>query len=265
MNATGRVLATGKGKCNIVATVGEISSWVSVSVKDRNPATDEMGHIGSGRTTNGRNNQSTEFSLGETGWKGVLWYSGGNNSVTYYDNGTFKAIWSGTNSFYVGVGYYYGDSSATYWDEMQYDCYFRHGRTGSAGGYDYIGIHGWTLDPLVEFFILDDWFNKPGTNVLGNKKGEFELDGDTYDVYQNTRVQASSISGTNTFPQYFSVRRTARQSGHIDVNAHFKKWASLGMKMGRVYELKYYVETGGGTGTFDCTYFFMSDGKIREI
>jgi hypothetical protein len=27
-------------------------------------------------------------------------------------------------------------------------------------------------------------------------------------------------------------------------------------------QLMYYIEVGGGTGSLDCTYFFMSDGKI---
>ena len=35
-----------------------------------------------------------------------------------------------------------------------------------------------------------------------------------------------------------------------------------GMRMGKMYELMYYIEAGGGTGSLDCTYFFMSDGRI---
>ena len=89
--------------------------------------------------------------------------------MTYYDNGTFKAAWNVTNDFVTSVGYDY-DTSVKYQD-MQYDCYFRHTKTGSAGGYNYIGIHGWTLEPIVEFFIVDDWYTKPGTNLLGQRKG----------------------------------------------------------------------------------------------
>ena len=43
--------------------------------------------------------------------------------------------------------------------------------SATAGGYNYIGIHGWTMNPLVEFFIVDDWYTKPGTNLLGQRKG----------------------------------------------------------------------------------------------
>ena len=262
VNASGRVLATGKGQCDIVATVGMVSQKVSVSVNDRNPASDEMGHVGNGKTDRGRDNNSVTFSLSNLGWRGEIWYQGGNNSMTYYENGTFKASWNGTNDFIAGLGYYYSQSTNVDPKDMQYDCYFRHSKTGSAGGYNYIGLYGWTVDPLVEFYIVDDWFTKPGPNLLGQKMGGFTVDGDTYEIYKNQRVQVPSIIGTQTFPQYFSVRTTARQSGHIDASAHFEKFESLGMQMGKMYELIYFIEAGGGSGSLDCTYLFMSDGRI---
>lgn len=106
---------------------------------------------------------------------------------------------------------------------------------------------------------MDDWFNKPGANLTGQKKGEFEVDGDVYEVYQNQRNNAPSIKGYQTFPQYFSVRKSNRSCGHIDVTAHFKKWEELGLKMGKMYEAKLLVEAGGGAGSFDVTYFKMTD------
>ena len=262
VNADGYVLATGKGECEISATAEKASAKVSVSVKDRDPAKDEMGHQGAEKKIPGQNNNSTIFSIGNTGWTGFLWYQGGNNSMTYYGNGTFKAAWNGTNNFIAGVGYYGGDDKRL--KNMQYDCYFRHSKTGSGGGYNYISVYGWTLNPLVEFYIVEDWFSKPGSNLLGQKKGEFVVDGDTYTIYENKRFNAPSVLGdTQTFPQYFSVRSIARRSGHIDVSAHFRKWDSLGMKMGvDMRQLMYYIEVGGGSGSLDCDYLYLSDGKI---
>ena len=261
VNSNGRVLATGLGTCEISASIGEISANVSVSVDDRDPGKDAMGHEGASKTTQGKDNDRTHFSLGDTGLDGLIWYQGGNNSVIYYENGTFKAAWSGTNDFYVGVGYDYGEPGVNL-EDMQYDCYFKHSKAGSGGGYNYIGIRGWMVNPLVEFFIVDDWYNKPGSGLLGQKKGEVTVDGDTYEIWQNTRVQQPSIMGPQTFAQYFSVRRTARASGHIHVSTHFNYWEKLGMELGKIYELRYYVEVGGGSGSLDCTYLFMSDGQI---
>ena len=212
VNDQGKVLATGSGNCEISATAGTLSGKVAISVNDRDPGKDEMGHVGNSKLTHGQNNSSTTFSIGNNGWQGEIWYQGGNNSMTYYDNGTFTAVWSGTSDFLARVGYSYGMDTRVTYDTMQYDCYFKHSKKGSAGGYNYIGVYGWTLDPLVEYYIVDDWFNKPGANLLGQKKGQFTVDGDIYEIYQNTRIQQPCIVGTATFPQYFSVRRSARQA-----------------------------------------------------
>ncbi|MGN0606698.1 MAG: polysaccharide deacetylase family protein, partial [Oscillospiraceae bacterium] len=63
-----------------------------------------------------------------------------------------------------------------------------------------------------------------------------------YDVYQTTRVNQPSIDGNTTFEQYWSVRRTKRDSGVISVTEHFKEWEKLGMEMGNLYEVALNVE-----------------------
>ena len=219
---------------------------------------DKMGHEGSSKTTQGQNNSSVTGNIGSTPYHYEIWYQGGNNSMTYYDNGTYKASWSNTGDFLARVGFKY-DEKQTYEQVGPIDAYFNWKKQGSAGGYNYIGIYGWTVDPLVEYYIVDDWFSKPGANLLGQRKGEFTVDGDTYEIWQNTRVNKPSIKGDQTFPQYFSVRKSSRSCGHIDITAHFKKWESMGMKMGKMYEAKVLVEAGGGTGSFDVSYFKMTD------
>ncbi|SIO13445.1 glycoside hydrolase family 11 protein [Fibrobacter sp. UWB11] len=219
---------------------------------------DAMGHEGKETRTQGQNNSSVTGNVGSSPYHYEIWYQGGNNSMTFYDNGTYKASWNGTNDFLARVGFKYNEDK-TYEQVGPIDAYFKWSKQGSAGGYNYIGIYGWTVDPLVEYYIVDDWFNKPGANLLGQRKGEFTVDGDTYEIWQNTRVQQPSIKGTQTFPQYFSVRKSARSCGHIDITAHMKKWEELGMKMGKMYEAKVLVEAGGGSGSFDVTYFKMTD------
>ena len=219
---------------------------------------DQMGHEGSGKVDNGRDNQSATGKVGNSPYHYEIWYQGGNNSMTSYDNGTFTAKWSGTNDFLARVGFKYNEDKS-HEDLGPIDAYFNWKKSGNAGGYNYIGIYGWTVDPLVEYYIVDDWFSEPGPNLLGQKKGEFTVDGATYEIYQNQRNNAPSIKGNATFPQYFSKRKGARSCGHIDISAHFKKWESLGMKMGKMYEAKVLVEAGGGSGSFDVNYFKMTD------
>ncbi|MGE5787324.1 MAG: glycoside hydrolase family 11 protein, partial [Myxococcales bacterium] len=74
-----------------------------------------------------------------------------------------------------------------------------------------------------------------------------------YNIYTYTRVNMPSIKGTSTFPQFFSVRQTARQCGHISITEHFKQWAKVGLNLGKMYECKILVEAGGGSGSIDFT------------
>ncbi|MBQ3715112.1 MAG: glycoside hydrolase family 11 protein [Fibrobacter sp.] len=216
------------------------------------------GHSGSGTTTRGQNNSSVTGNIGNSGYHYEIWYQGGNNSMTYYNDGTFSAEWNGSNDFLARVGFKY-NSSQTHDQIGYFTADYKFTKSGNAA-YSYIGIYGWTQNPLVEYYIVDDWFTKPSTQYLGTKKGEITVDGDTYDIYTYTRVNQPSIEGTSTFPQFFSVRRNARQCGHIDITAHFKKWAEVGLKLGKMYEVKVLAEAGGGaTGKIDFTYFKMSN------
>lgn len=51
------------------------------------PCKDAMGHTGSGTTVT----NSQTGSINGTPWGYEIWYDGGNNSMTYYNNGTFSA------------------------------------------------------------------------------------------------------------------------------------------------------------------------------
>ena len=225
----------------------------------RNPCSDTMEPLGSGKSISGRSGQAVNGKIAATSWDYYLWCEGGSNVLKYYDNGLFSAQWNGSMNMLAGVGYFY-DSPGESLEGKQYDAYFKHTKTGSAGSYSYIGIYGWTLNPLTEFYIIEDWYTKPGS-VVGQKKGSSTVDGATYDIYQNTRVNVPSIAGTATFPQYFAVRSSPRQCGHISISEHFENFEKLGMHLGKLYDLLYLVEVGGGTGTFNCTYFYMSDGS----
>ena len=122
------------------------------------------------------------------------------------------------------------------------------------GGNSYLGIYGWTVDPLVEFYILDDWRNWIPSMAEGvSFKGSLEINGSIYDIYEYIRVNQPSIVGTTTFPQIFSIRRDKRNSGTIDISEHFKKWEELGMVLGKMYEVAFAVEGYHNSGSFDFT------------
>ena len=51
---------------------------------------------------------------------------------------------------------------------------------------------------------------------------------------------------------------SARQCGTYSVTEHFKKWQGLNLILGNMYECKFLVEAGGGTGSVDLTYLKFS-------
>ncbi|MDR0294837.1 MAG: glycoside hydrolase family 11 protein [Prevotellaceae bacterium] len=97
-----------------------------------------------------------------------------------------------------------------------------------------------------------------------------ELAGGTYNVYTSSRINEPSIDGYTTFVQYFSIRQdmveNRRRCGTISVTEHFKKWEELGLKLGNnMYECKFLIEAGSGTGWIDLSYLsFSQEEQTRE-
>ena len=199
---------------------------------------------------------STTGTLGD-GVGYSVWLSDsttGTNCGTFYNVGAaFKAQWNmatgGDLLTRAGLSW---NSDKTYNQLGTISADYAYTKTGISNANVYTGIYGWSVSPLVEFYIVEEWIGfNPGSNAT--KKGTFAVDGGTYDVYTHTQTNQPSIQGTATFQQFFSVRQSARQCGHISISAHFKEWASLGMTLGKMFEAKLLVEAMGGSGTIDFT------------
>ena len=170
---------------------------------------------------------------------------------------TFGAVWSDVEDFLGRVGLSF-DQTRTHTQIGTISADFAETKTAD-GGFLYVGIYGWTVDPLREYYILDDWGStKPaGTASDGSPRthaGTITVDGDTYDVWTNTRVDKPAITGDHeTFDQYFSVRQTARQCGHISISEHFVQWEALALPLGDLYEAKLLVEAQDNGGSIEFT------------
>lgn len=119
------------------------------------------------------------------------------------------------------------------------------GNFGVGSGVGLLAVYGWSTNPLVEYYIMENNFDYPSA---GTVKGSVTSDGSSYTIWENTRVNEPSIQGTATFNQYISVRNSKRSSGTVTVANHFNAWKSLGMNLGTMNFQVMAVEGWGGQG-----------------
>ncbi len=187
----------------------------------------------------------TENATGvEDGYNYELWKDSGNTTMTLTGNGTFSCEWSDINNCLFRTGKKF-DCTQTYKEigniVIDYEADYH------PNGNSYLCVYGWTREPLVEYYIVESWgsWRPPGADSMG----VIEVDGGTYDVYKTTRVNQPSIDGNTTFEQYWSVRQEKRESGTINVAAHFAEWEKLGLPMGKLYETALNVEGYQSSGS----------------
>lgn len=190
------------------------------------------------------------------GYDYELWKDNGTTSMTLNGGGKFSCQWSNINNALFRTGKKYNETQ-THQQlgniSINYACNYQ------PNGNSYLSVYGWTVDPLVEYYIVESWgsWRPPGST----SKGTITVDGATYDLYETTRVNQPSIKGTATFQQYWSVRTSKRTSGTISVSDHFKAWESRGMKMGKMYEVSFVVEGYQSSGKADVSTMTINVGN----
>jgi hypothetical protein len=194
---------------------------------------------------------STQGTAGSLSWS--LWMNGSGGSITTYTTPAFSASW-GPNSgdFLARIGLQWGSGkavSALGTVTAEYD----ETKTGSGGGYSYIGIYGWSVNPCVEWYIVDDSYNTSWPfNPGGTMVTTATIDGGTYNIIQrSTTGTGGNRCGSNVtnWTQFYSIRTTKRTCGTISISQHWAAWAAKNLNLGSVLEASILVEAGGGTGS----------------
>lgn len=192
----------------------------------------------------------------QDGYDYELWKDSGTTSMTLNSRGEFSCEWSSINNALFRKGKKF-DETKTHEQlgniSLNYSCDYQ------PSGNSYLGVYGWTSEPLIEYYIIDSWgsWRPPGAA----SKGIITIDGDTYNVYETTRINQPSIKGNTTFKQYWSVRTSKRTSGDVPVSEHFKEWERLGMTMGKMYEVSLVVEGYQSSGRANVTSMSINMGS----
>ena len=202
-------------------------------------------------------------TIDSTNYSYEVWRDGYNAYLECYDDGSYL-VYSKDADAVVRFGPKF-DEPKTFDQHGNFAADYKFRTKGGGFGTPYflVGIQGNTTEPKTEFYIIDYWiYEDADTTIFGTKMGEFTVDGDTYDIWQNTANNYLSAQGDISYKRYYSIRRTKRDSGHVDITAHFKKWEELGLKVGKITDVMALVEASKGEGYisfFQIDYFNITE------
>jgi endo-1,4-beta-xylanase len=191
---------------------------------------------------------ATTICSNQTGTNGGMYYQmytagTGSACITLNSGNSYSTTWSGIGDFVDGVGWNPGSSSTVNFSSS----------LSASGGTSLISLYGWSTNPLVEYYITENYVGSP--NTAGTYEGQVTSDGGTFNIYEHQQVNQPCITGNScTFEQYLAYRTSPVSSGTITTQNFINAWASHGMNLGTLnYQILATESYGGGSGNSSVT------------
>ncbi len=178
--------------------------------------------------------------------------NGSGGSITTFTTPAFSASWGPNSGDYLArIGLSWGNSGKAVSALGTVGADFSETKSGSAGGYSYIGIYGWSVNPCVEWYIVDDSYGSLPFNPGGSQIGTLNVDNGTYNIIQRTTTGTGGnrCGNVTSWNQIYSMRTSKRTCGHISISDHWAAWAAKNQTLGNQLEASILIEAGGGTGS----------------
>ena len=102
-----------------------------------------------------------------------MFVSGGSACITLNSGTSYSSTWSGIGDFVGGIGSNPGSKTA--------NVTFSNSLNTSGGGTTLVSLYGWTTNPLVEYYVEDNYH--PAGNAAGTFMGTMTSNGGTYNIY----------------------------------------------------------------------------------
>ena len=240
---TGTTGASGAGGgASTVTSTGTTGGSVELDCEAMMPAS-------GGQSTS---NTWAQGGSGNTAWQ--IWSNGGPGTIiTYGETTAFTASWNNSGDFLGRLGFEWGNNGKKYTEYGTIKADYVWNKEGNAGNYSYLGIYGWSNNPCVEWYIVEDSFHQMPFNTGDRPVGTAEVDGGTYNlVYRHTSgTGGDRCGGAGSWDQFYSIRLEGKRCGTITVSDHFDVWAQQGWNLGNLIEVKIVVEAAAGTGKVD--------------
>lgn len=215
--------------------------------------------------TSGAQSHSATWAQGGEG--SFAWQVWSNRSagtlVTYEGVHAFSASWNNSGDFLGRMGLEWGNAGKKYTEYGTIKADYVWNKTGTAGGYSYLGIYGWSVNPCVEWYIVEDSFHQMPFNTGDRPVGTVDIDGGTYNlVYRRTSgTGGDRCNGAGSWDQFYSIRLEGKRCGTISISDHFDAWAAQGWTLGNLLEAKIVVEAADGQGSVDFPVALVTTSK----